>query len=115
MHKAMLVNLHQQREYTVLQNIFQNYIKGVALVNYQQLFMKILIPVLSLICMLAITGCQKSVQEIKDDGRSSAQIAGDSTSSDSNILVDASKDGGVWWFPQAPPSFSSRKITREKL
>lgn len=57
--------------------------------------------------MLAIAGCQKSIEAIEND-HSSAQIPGDSTSSvpANSILVDASKDGGVWWFPQASPDFS---------
>ena len=69
--------------------------------------MKILIPALSLMFILAITGCQKTIQATEDD-HSSVQIPTDTTSANSNdnILVDASKDGGGWWFPQGPPSFS---------
>lgn len=66
-------------------------------------------PPLSLMFILAIAGCQKSIPDLTDDERSSGQTSNDSRTSahpTDNILVDASKDGGVWWFPQAPPSFS---------
>jgi hypothetical protein len=70
--------------------------------------MKIFVTALSLMCVLTITGCQKSIQEITSNN-SSAVTPDDSTSTEpsaNNILVDASKDGGTWWFPQGPPSFS---------
>ena len=70
--------------------------------------MKISGLILSSTFMLAIAGCQKSVPDIVNDNRSSAQASDTSKpfAPIENILVDASKDGGGWWFPQAPPSFS---------
>ena len=78
--------------------------------------MKNLVAVLSLMFTLAITGCQKSIPGTEDDslatqntGRSPTETASDPKSpsnENDKILVDASKDGGVWWFPQGPPSFS---------
>jgi hypothetical protein len=73
--------------------------------------MKILVTALSFICILTITGCQKSIQSIASD-QSSATIPDNSDSippndnNTGNILVDASKDGGGWWFPQGSSSFS---------
>src|SRR3954453_17646048 len=69
--------------------------------------MKIIISPCCLMFILAITACQKSLQapEIK----SSLQSREDSILAlrlETTILVDASKDGGTWWFPQAPPFFS---------
>jgi hypothetical protein len=65
--------------------------------------MKIIIPVISFLFILAIPGCQKSLEAIEVNNSPSQAV---SLPSDNNILVDASKDGGGWWFPQAPGSFS---------
>jgi len=58
--------------------------------------MRICFPVLFLLILIG-TGCHKSITE-----ESNRQIPVSSLN-DSNILVDASKDGGVWWSPQAGP------------
>ncbi len=55
--------------------------------------MKICFSVLFLLILIG-TGCHKSITD--------RQIP-DSSLKDSNILVDASKDGGVWWSPQSGP------------
>jgi hypothetical protein len=78
----------------------------------KQLIMKISKLLLSFVFMLVIAGCQKSLVGKKNANSSSPLTlnAFDSSSFSEHeidsILVDASKDGGVWWFPQAYPSFS---------
>ena len=50
---------------------------------------------------LIMLGCQKSINDIEDSAtvqRQENDPEGGDTSK--KILVDASKDGGVWWFPQ---------------
>jgi hypothetical protein len=73
---------------------------------------KITLPALLFLLVLTVTSCQKSIQQTKDD-QSSGKFH-DSTvilSADSSILVDASKDGGVWWFPQSSETgFSETKF-----
>jgi hypothetical protein len=71
--------------------------------------MKILKPVLSMLLLLSITACQKSVVGTTNNNTSNQdRNAGVTSVNPTNkILVDASKDGGVWWFPQSDPSFSA--------
>jgi hypothetical protein len=71
--------------------------------------MKISKLLLSFVLMLVMAGCQKLVVETQNANSSSPLTSNPSDSSEhpiDSILVDASKDGGVWWFPQAYPSFS---------
>ena len=50
---------------------------------------------------LIMLGCQKSINDIEDSAtvqrRENDPEGGDASK---KILVDASKDGGVWWFSQ---------------
>jgi hypothetical protein len=77
--------------------------------------MKISLAALSIMFMLANAGCQKSVPEINDDRLSAASNNSRSSAGPAHILVDASKDGGTWWFPQAPPDFSDSVDHQGKL
>jgi hypothetical protein len=63
--------------------------------------MKVSISTAVAFIILTVAGCQKSVEF---DGELSGREPLQSTelTSEKNILVDASKDGGVWWFPQSP-------------
>lgn len=60
--------------------------------------MKIRLPILFLLILIG-TSCQKSISKTEELNQ---QIS-ISFLKDSNILVDASKDGGVWWSPQSGP------------
>lgn len=64
--------------------------------------MKIFTPIAAIIFLLTMGGCQKSVAILSDAAiNDSPNDSGQNISPGDKILVDASKDGGVWWFPQA--------------
>ncbi len=48
---------------------------------------------------LTLAGCQKPV-EFEGELSAREPLVSTELPTDKNILVDASKDGGVWWFPQ---------------
>jgi hypothetical protein len=53
-------------------------------------------------------GCQKSTSDIEDPATAQRQENDPKNgTSGEKILVDASKDGGVWWFPQGTGAFSA--------
>ena len=61
--------------------------------------MKLPIPITVVLIALIFTGCQKPV-EFGEVLSSQDRSPFTDLSNDKYILVDASKDGGVWWFPQ---------------
>jgi hypothetical protein len=63
--------------------------------------MKVLISTAVAFIILTLAGCQKSV-EFEGELSGREPLLSNELRSDKNILVDASKDGGVWWFPQSP-------------
>jgi hypothetical protein len=63
--------------------------------------MKLYIYTAVVLIVLTVVACQKSIElgedlSLQDPSHSVKLPTG------KNILVDASKDGGVWWFPQSP-------------
>lgn len=69
------------------------------------------ITILAFIVLSLITACTKEntgkAEIISQD--STRQLYGNQApaSTASTILIDATKDGGVWWYPQSGPDFSS--------
>ena len=63
--------------------------------------MKRYISIAFVLIVLTGIGCQKSIdpreEQLSEDRSPSVELP-----ADKSILVDASKDGGVWWFPQSP-------------
>ena len=60
--------------------------------------------------LFIMLGCQKSTSDIEDPPAVQVQRQENDPKNDTSgekILVDASKDGGVWWFPQSPGGFSA--------
>jgi len=64
--------------------------------------------VLLLLIILTVTACQKPFQQTANESSLPATVTSSNNITlprDKNILVDASKDGGVWWFPQGTNGF----------
>ena len=63
--------------------------------------MKVFLTITVVSILLSLVSCQKSV-EFKDELSDREQAQPIKLPKEKSILVDASKDGGVWWFPQSP-------------
>ena len=59
---------------------------------------------------LLLIGCGSSPTQPSGGGASNTGVGGTTTLSGGDVLVDASKDGGVWWFPSPAPSHKARTI-----
>jgi hypothetical protein len=65
----------------------------------------------TIVFIIAIVFLSSCMKELGDDSITipSNDTIPNITSNKGSILIDASRDGGGWWFPQAPPVFDATK------